>query len=92
MGTVVAEGKAPEELESELAALYREYYKNPRPVLIVREFTNNQFLVDDKLVRPGLKNIDNMVVLTRTFERLVFVAGEVGRPGFVKLKGPMTVS
>lgn len=92
VGTVVAEGKAPKELESKLAVLYREYYKNARPVLIVWEFTNNQFLVGDKLVRAGLKNIDDVVVLTRTFERLVFVAGEVGRPGFVKLKGPMTVS
>lgn len=92
IGTVVAEGKTPEELEAEVAALYRQYYKEADPVLIVREFTNDRVLVDGEMKRTGLKNIDDVVVLTRKFERLVFVGGEVVRPGFVKLAGPMTVT
>ena len=92
IGTVQAEGKTPEELEAELAGLYQKYYKEARPVLIVREFTNNQVLVDGKMTRTGIKNLDDVVVLNRSYVRMVFVGGEVNRPGFVKLKGPMTAS
>jgi polysaccharide export outer membrane protein len=92
IGTVQAEGQTPEELEAEVAGRYRKYYKDADPVLIVREFTNNQVLVDGKMTRMGIKNLDDVVVLTRSYERMVFVGGEVNRPGFVKLKGPMTVT
>lgn len=92
IGTLVAEGKTPEELEAEIVAGYREFYRDAKPVLIVREFTNNQVLIDGRMTRTGMKDIDDVVVLTRTFERMVYVAGEVQKPGFVKFRGPMTVS
>ena len=92
IGTLTAEGKTPEELEAEVVARYQKFYKEASPVLIVREFTNNQVLVDGAMRRTGLKDIDDVVVLTRSFERMVYVAGEVVRPGFVKFRGPMTVS
>ncbi|MBT6157991.1 MAG: hypothetical protein HOL01_20280 [Planctomycetaceae bacterium] len=92
IGTLTAEGKTPEELEAEVVARYQKFYKEAAPVLIVREFTNNQVLVDGAMKRTGLKDIDDVVVLTRSFERMVYVAGEVVRPGFVKIRGPMTVS
>ena len=92
IGTVDAEGRTPEELEAEVAKRYQKYYKDADPVLIVREFTNNQVFVDGKMTRTGIKNLDDVVVLTRSFKRMVFVGGEVMRPGLVELKGPMTVS
>jgi|GEM_PF-950634 protein involved in polysaccharide export with SLBB domain len=92
IGTLTAEGKTPEELEAEVVARYQKFYKEASPVLIVREFTNNQVFVDGAMKRTGLKDIDDVVVLTRSFERMVYVAGEVVRPGFVKIRGPMTVS
>ena len=92
IGTVQAEGRTPEELEADVARRYQKYYTEANPVLIVREFTNNQVLVDGKMTRMGIKNLDDVVVLNRSYERMVFVGGEVNRPGFVKLRGPMTVS
>jgi polysaccharide export outer membrane protein len=92
IGTLAAEGKTPEELEEEIVSRYREYYRDAKPVLIVREFTNNKVLIDGRMKRTGMKDIDNVVVLTRTFERMVYVGGEVQKPGFVKFRGPMTVS
>jgi protein involved in polysaccharide export with SLBB domain len=92
IGTLIAEGRTPEELEAEVVARYQKFYKEAAPVLIVREFTNNQVLVDGQMTRTGMKNIDDVVVLTRSFERMVYVAGEVVRPGFIKIRGTMTVS
>jgi polysaccharide export outer membrane protein len=89
--TVVAEGKTPEELEAELAGRYAAYLKAPDLVVIVREFTSDRVYIDGKLSRGGLKDIDDVVVLTRAFDRMVFVSGEVGSPGFVRYRSPMTV-
>ena len=89
--TVVAEGKTPEELEAELAGRYAVYLKAPDLVVIVREFTSDRVYIDGKLARGGLKDIDDVVVLTRAFDRMVFISGEVGSPGFVRYRSPMTV-
>jgi polysaccharide export outer membrane protein len=65
--------------------------KAPDLVVIVREFTSDRVYIDGKLARGGLKDIDDVVVLTRGFDRMVFISGEVGSPGFVRYRSPMTV-
>lgn len=89
--TVVAEGKAPEELESELNRLYRAYLKRPDLVVVVRNFAENRVFVGDVPVRAGLANL-RPVVIVRSFPLpQVFVGGEVAKPGVLGYRGGMSM-
>lgn len=89
--TVVAEGKTPEQLETELTKLYSKYLKNPELVVIVRQFTSEKYFVDGKAKRPGLRNLEGLTVIVRTVaQRQVYVGGEVGKPGFIPYQYPLT--
>jgi len=88
---VVAEGKTPTALETELTKRYGKFIKKPELVVIVREFTTERVFVDGRPVRPGLKDVDHPSISVKNYNpRLVYVSGEVGIPGFVRFYWPMT--
>lgn len=89
--SVVAEGKSPEELERELIVAYNKFLNNVDLVVIVREFRSDRVSVDGRIVRTGLKDLDQASVSVKSFvPRQVFVAGEVRLPGFIVLRPPLT--
>jgi polysaccharide export outer membrane protein len=89
--SIVAEGKTPEALEAELIARYAEHLQNPELVVIVKQYTSELVSVNGRLTRLGLRDVDDPVVIVRSFTpRQVFVAGEVRAPGFVTHRPPLT--
>jgi protein involved in polysaccharide export with SLBB domain len=90
--TVVAEGKTPEEIERELTERYARFLREPKLVVIVRHATSDIVYVQGKPVRMGLKDLDGLSVsVRRSAQRLIYVTGEVGRPGFIPYQPPMTL-
>ena len=89
--SVIAEGKTPEQLEAELIRRYSEYLQSPDLVVIVTKYTSELVSVKGRLVRPGLKNLEDPVVVVRSYApRQVYVAGEVRNPGFLAYRPPLT--
>ena len=90
IGTVVVINKTPEQVSKELQKLYRKYLQDPDLVTMVRDFAVNEYYVDGEAFRhrPGLKNLDNAVVIIRASQPLqFFVGGEVASPGFFPYSG-----
>lgn len=89
--SVIAEGKTPEQLESELIQQYARFLQSPELVVVVRKYTSDLVSVDGRMVRPGLKNLEEPVVIVRSSSpRLVYVAGEVRAPGFQTYRPALT--
>ncbi len=82
--TVQAEGKTPEQLEAALIAAYARFLKEPDLVVIVRRFTTDRYYIEARSARPGAKNLDDATLIVKSITpRLVFVGGEVTRPGAI---------
>ena len=91
--SVIAEGKTPEQLEKELTQRYSAFLKNPELVVIVRDFSSNQIMVDGQAKRPAMRDIEYLVVIVRNFTPAkIFVGGEVARQGFLPYRGPITAT
>lgn len=89
--TIVAEGKTPEQLESELMERYADHLQNANLVVVVKEYTSEVVSVNGQLTRPGPRNIEDPTVIVRTYApRQVYVAGEVRVPGFVPYRPALT--
>jgi protein involved in polysaccharide export with SLBB domain len=89
--TVIAEGKTPEELEAELITLYTRFLQNPDLVVVVKQYTNEFISVGGRLTRPGLRSVEDPVLIVRSYApRQVYVAGEVRNPGFVTYRPSLT--
>ena len=89
--SVIAEGKTPEQLEKDLIRAYSTFLTNPDLVVIVKEFTSERFYVAGRLMRQGAKDVDDVMVTVASYApRLVYVAGEVRSPGFVRYQPPLT--
>lgn len=89
--SVTAEGKTPEDLETELIDLYAAHLVSPDLVVMVQRYAGQLVSVDGKLVPTGIKGIDDAAVLVRSYSpRQVYVTGEVRNPGFVTYRPPLT--
>ena len=88
--TVVAEGKSPEELESELNSRYRAFLKRPDLVVVVKSYAENRLFAGTTPVRGGLAQLQPVVIVRNFAPPQVFVGGEVDRPGVLAYRGRMT--
>jgi polysaccharide export outer membrane protein len=82
--SVIAEGKTPEDLETELIEAYRKHLKAPDLVVIVRNFTSQEFEAGGKTGRAPIRDLEQVAVLVRaSAPRRLYVGGEVQRPGII---------
>jgi polysaccharide biosynthesis/export protein len=86
VGTLVAEGLSPEELQAALRVRYAKYLKSPELSVIVRSVTTQNVRVAGGRGRAGMAGLEPVVV-ARSFQApQVFVGGEVGRPGVLAFR------
>lgn len=86
VGTLVAEGLSPEELQVDLRQRYAKFLKSPELTVIVRSVTTQNVRVPGGMARAGLAGLVP-VVIARSFQApQVFVGGEVGRPGVLAFR------
>lgn len=84
IGEVVAEGKTPSALQTELEQRYAAKRKNAELVVIMRKTTSPNIYRDGVAVPLPIKGIEVFTVsVLRTAPRLVYVLGEVGLPSAV---------
>lgn len=81
VGTVVAEGRSPEELRDELRKRYARYLKLPELSVVVRSFSTQNVRVAGGVGRAGLAQLRPTVIARTVAPPQVFVGGEVQRPG-----------
>lgn len=89
--TVSAEGKTPEEFETELRNSYAQYLKRPDLIVAVENFSSNLVKVGDKLIPAGLAKADPIVSLKTFSAPQVFVGGEVAKPGVITYRNQLTL-
>lgn len=80
IGEIRVHGRTAEELREDLRAAFAEYVRSPDPVVIVREFKNNQFAVLGNVPNPGKYPLERGDVL----QDAIFKAGGIsgfGRGG-----------
>lgn len=91
VGTIFAEDKTPEQLNEELIEAYQEHIRQPNLVVMIREFSENNFYINGVKTRPKIKGLEETVVVVRNETPMqVFVGGEVQMPGFFPYTGPVT--
>jgi polysaccharide export outer membrane protein len=91
VGTFLVEGKTPEQLNKELVKAYDEHLRQPNLVVIIREFSENNFYLNGVKTRAKVKGLEDIVVVVRNETPMqVFVGGEVQLPGFFPYTGPVT--
>ncbi|MGN6524993.1 MAG: polysaccharide biosynthesis/export family protein [Burkholderiaceae bacterium] len=85
IGTVVAEGLSPEELQQRLKAAYARVLRHPELSVIVRSVTTQNVRVSTAAgpvtARAGLGALEPTLIVRTTQAPQVFVTGEVGKPG-----------
>ncbi len=80
--SIVAAGKSPEALEKELIERYSEFFDDPELVVIVRELVTARFYAAGEGVLLPIQDLDELYIVVRTTpSALVYVSGEVARPG-----------
>ncbi len=90
-GTVQAEGLSPEALQAELKRRYAKVLRVPELSVIVRSATSQSLQTDRGAGRAGLKGLEPSV-LVRSFQApLVYVAGEMAKPGMFSFTPGMTL-
>ncbi len=81
VGAVVAEGKDPETLQTELQKRYQRFLKNPVLVVSLADAVSNYVVSDGRLERVALPELTNVYVsLTSSLELKVYIGGEVMKP------------
>lgn len=88
--TVEAEGKTPEQLESDLIERYRAFLRRPELVVIMRTFTATRVDVNGTTLRRGFEDLHPMVAVKSHSLLQVYVGGEVARPGVFNYRSPLT--
>lgn len=92
VGSVVAEGKTIEELESELRDSLEKVVAQPEVSVSLRQFHSDIYYEGETMKRIGLKNLEGISVIVRTAERRVYVMGEVKGAGQIPYRGTMTLN
>ncbi|AFI84257.1 hypothetical protein Q7A_1427 [Methylophaga nitratireducenticrescens] len=91
VGSLFVEDKTPEQLNKELKEAYEEHLLQPNLVVIIREFSENNFYLNGVKTRAKVKGLEDIVVVVRDETPMqVFVGGEVQLPGFFPYTGPVT--
>jgi protein involved in polysaccharide export with SLBB domain/glycosyltransferase involved in cell wall biosynthesis len=91
-GTVLAQGKSPEELQAELVQRYGKVLRQPELAVILRSFSSQALRVGQGgSGRAGVEYLQPVLVVKQSTPEQVFVGGEVQRPGVLALKPGMTV-
>lgn len=91
VNTVVAEGKTPERLSSELRSLYSKHLRIPDLVVVLREAALPVYRRDGREVRAGLERVEPTVIVRSFALPQVFVGGEVARPGVMNHRRSLTL-
>lgn len=91
VGSVVAEGKTPEQLAQELRGLYAKHLRIPDLVVIVLEASLPRYRVGGREVRLGFDRADPVVIVRSFTMPQVFVGGEVVRPGVLAHRRNLTL-
>lgn len=91
VGTVVAEGKTPEQLSRELRVLYAEHLRIPDLVVVLREAAVPVYRRGGREVRAGLERAEPAVMVRSFALPQVFVGGEVARPGVMNHRRALTL-
>jgi polysaccharide export outer membrane protein len=90
-GTLVAEGRTPEELETELRKRYSAAVPRPEMVLIVREFANREFMAGGRRMDLPIGGLQDVAISVKeTIPLNIYVGGEVVRPNLLPIRGRMT--
>jgi len=85
IGSVIAEGKDPEELQAELQKFYQKSLKNSALVVSVVEAVSNFVMSNGKIERVALPEMNNLYVSLRSsIELKVYVGGEVKNPRAIR--------
>jgi polysaccharide export outer membrane protein len=87
---VRAEGRTPEELESDLVERYRAHLRNPELSVSVRSFAGNRVSAGGRIYRSGLDDVQPTVVVRTAAPPQIFVGGEVQRPGAFAYRNGVT--
>jgi protein involved in polysaccharide export with SLBB domain/glycosyltransferase involved in cell wall biosynthesis len=91
-GTVLAQGKSPEELQAELVQRYGKVLRAPELSVIMRSFSSQALRVGQGGTgRAGVEYLQPVLVVKQSAPEQVFVGGEVQRPGVLALKPGMTL-
>jgi len=91
IGTMVAEGKSPEELQKSLRGRYGKFLKVPELSVIVREVTTQNVRVAGGNGRAGLSHLQPSLIVRSFQPAQVFFGGEVQRPGVLAWRGGMSL-
>lgn len=89
--TVIAEGRTPEQLQAELVRRYSRHMANPELVVMVKQQTSRVYEYDGEVrsaAQPGL--IEVALNIKDTIPLLIYVGGEVTRPGLQPYRGAPT--
>jgi len=89
--SVVAEGKTPEQLATELRRLYAKSLRSPDLVVIVRSASAQSYRQGGRNVRVGTEEIEPTVIVRNYAVPQVFVGGEVARPGVMAYRRSLTL-
>jgi protein involved in polysaccharide export with SLBB domain len=85
IGTVVAQGLSPEELQQQLKQRYARFLRQPELAVIVRSVTTQNVRVATAggpvTGRAGLGGLQPTIIVRNTQAPQVFVSGEVAKPG-----------
>lgn len=91
VGSFLAEDKTPEKLNEELIKAYQQHIRQPNLIVIIREFSENNFYLNGVKKRAKVQGLEDTVVVVRNETPMqVFVGGEVQLPGFFPYTGPVT--
>jgi polysaccharide export outer membrane protein len=91
VGTVVAQGMSPEELQAELTKRYAKVLRAPELAVIMRSFSSQSLRVGGGNGRAGAEYLRPVVMLKQGVAQQVFVGGEVQRPGMLPYRPGMTL-
>jgi protein involved in polysaccharide export with SLBB domain len=90
-GSLVAEGRTPEELTADLRAAYAPFVKEPDLVVILRGSALGRVEIGAVSTRIPSHDLDGASVIITSFaEREIFVMGEVTRPSRVPYRSHLT--
>lgn len=93
VGSVMAKGRSPEALESQLRKDFAVYLHKPELTVVVRAYTSDRVFVGGKTMAPRLAQTE-AIVMVRSFAYAppqVYIGGEVMRPGVLAHRRPLTL-
>jgi len=92
VGSVIAEGKTPEQLEAELRRGLSKFTSHADVTVIMHTMNTHQFVANNRTMVAPLGDLDNVQVVLRAFPPpRYYVGGEVLRPSELPYSGPISI-